>query len=87
MWLHRKDLAAQGNHGMKCLRMTERSLVWILLTLKIVLSGEDAFEKDLSKSPTLGRGKQGSKMDMMMMMMMMSLSKFRKMKLEGMAVF
>ena len=36
----------------------------ILLTLKIVLSGEDAFEKDLSKSPTLGRGKQGSKMDM-----------------------
>ena len=31
-------------------------------------SGEDAFEKDLSKSPTLGRGKQGSKMDMMMMM-------------------
>ena len=25
--------------------------------------------KDLSKSPTLGRGKQGSKMDMMMMMM------------------
>ena len=25
-------------------------------------------EKDLSKSPTLGRGKQGSKMDMMMMM-------------------
>ena len=40
-----------------------------MLTLKIVLSGEDAFEKDLSKSPTLGRGKQGSKMDMMMMMM------------------
>ena len=34
----------------------------------MVLSGEDAFEKDLSKSPTLGRGKQGSKMDMMMMM-------------------
>ena len=25
MWLHRKDLAGQGNHGMKCLRMTERS--------------------------------------------------------------
>ena len=25
------------------------------------------FEKDLSKSPILGRGKQGSKMDMMMM--------------------
>ena len=23
--LHRKDLAGQGNHGMKCLRMTERS--------------------------------------------------------------
>ena len=36
------------------------------VTLKIVLSGEEAFEKDLSKSPTLGRGKQGSKMDMMM---------------------
>ena len=35
---------------------------------QIVLSGEDAFEKDLSKSPTLGRGKRGSKMDMMMMM-------------------
>ena len=34
----------------------------------MVLSGEDAFEKDLSKSPTLGRGKQDSKMDMMMMM-------------------
>ena len=34
------------------------------------LSGEDAFEKDLSKSPTLGGGKQGSKMDMMMMMLM-----------------
>ena len=34
---------------------------------RIVLSGEDAFKKDLSKSPTLGRGKQGSKMDMMMM--------------------
>ena len=33
----------------------------------MVLSGEDAFEKDLSKSSTLGRGKQGSKMDMMMM--------------------
>ena len=30
----------------------------------------EAFEKDLSKSPTLGRG---SKMDMMMMMMMMIL--------------
>ena len=43
--------------------------VWILLTLRTVLSGEDAFEKDLSKSPTLGGGKQGSKMDMMMMMM------------------
>ena len=28
------------------------------------LSGEDALEKDLSKSPTLDRGKQGSKMDM-----------------------
>ena len=27
-----------------------------------------AFEKDLSKSPTLGGGKQGSKMDMMMVM-------------------
>ena len=39
------------------------------MTLRTVLSGEDAFEKDLSKSPTLGRGKQGSKMDMMMMMM------------------
>ena len=25
MWLHRKDQAGQGNHGMKCLRMTERS--------------------------------------------------------------
>ena len=25
MWLQRKDLAGQGNHGMKCLRMTERS--------------------------------------------------------------
>ena len=36
-------------------------------TLKIVLSGEDTFEKDLSKSPTLGRGNQGSKMDMMML--------------------
>ena len=47
----------------------QKVTVWILLTLKIVLSGEDAFEKDLSKSPTLGRGKQGSKMDMMMMMM------------------
>ena len=34
--------------------------------LRTVLSGEDAFEKDLSKSPTLSRGKQGSKMDMMM---------------------
>ena len=34
-------------------------------------SGEDAYEKDLSKSPTLGRGKQGSKMDMMKMMMIM----------------
>ena len=45
-----------------------KKLGWILLTLKIILSGEDAFEKDLSKSPTLGRGKQGSKMDMMMMM-------------------
>ena len=51
---------------MKCLRMTERSKVWILLTHRIVLNGEDAFEKDLSISPTLGRGKQGSKMDMMM---------------------
>ena len=36
----------------------------------------DAFEKDLSKSPTLGRGKQGSKMDMMMMMMMMMMIYF-----------
>ena len=45
-----------------------KKLGWILLTLRTVLSGEDAFEKDLSKSPTLGRGKQGSKMDMMMMM-------------------
>ena len=44
-------------------------ILWILLTLRIVLSGEDTFEKDLSKSPTLVRGKQGSKMDMMMMMM------------------
>ena len=25
MWLHRKDMAGQGNHGMKCWRMTERS--------------------------------------------------------------
>ena len=39
---------------------------------KIILSGEDAFEKDLSKSPTLGRGKQGSKMDMMMMNLRLS---------------
>ena len=46
-----------------------------MLTLRIVLSGEDAFEKDLSESPTLGRGKQGSKMDMMMMMMMCSNSR------------
>ena len=46
----------------------DKKEVWILLTLKIVPSGEDAFEKDLSKSPTLGRGKQGSKMDMVMMM-------------------
>ena len=36
------------------------------------MSGEDAFKKDLSKSPTLNRGKQGSKMDMMMMMMMIT---------------
>ena len=42
-----------------------------------VLSGEDAFEKDLSKSPTLGRGKQDSKMDMMMMM---NSGKWRKIK-------
>ena len=33
------------------------------MTLRIVLSGMDVCEKDLSKSPTLGRGKQGSKMD------------------------
>ena len=26
---------------MQCLRMTERSLVWILLTLRIILSGEE----------------------------------------------
>ena len=32
--------------------------MWTLLTLRIVLSGEDVFEKDLSKSPTLGRGKR-----------------------------
>ena len=31
--------------------------------------------RDLSKSTTLGRGKQGSKMDMMMMMMMMIVPK------------
>ena len=46
----------------------DRKKVWILLTLKIVLRGEDAYEKDMSKSPTLGRGKQGSKMNMTMMM-------------------
>ena len=34
--------------------------------------------KDLSKSPTLGRGKQGSKMDMMMMMMKMMMIKFSR---------
>ena len=28
--------------------MSERSLEWIILTLKTVLSGEDAFEEDLS---------------------------------------
>ena len=42
----------------------------------MVLSGEDAFEKDLSKSPTLGRGKQGSKMDMMMMIFVHYLRSF-----------
>ena len=42
-------------------------------------SGEDAFEKDLSKSPTLGRGKQGSKMDMMMNLLIIpyQLTKFQ----------
>ena len=28
------------------------------MTLRIVLSGEDVFEEDLLKSPTLGRGKR-----------------------------
>ena len=42
--------------------------MWVSDLHFIVLSGEETFEKDLSKSPTLGRGKQGSKMDMMMMM-------------------
>ena len=31
------------------------------LILRIALSGEDVFEEDLSKSPTLGRGKQALK--------------------------
>ena len=31
--------------------------IWTMLTLRIALSGEDVFEEDLSKSPTLGRGK------------------------------
>ena len=35
-------------HGLKCWWMTERSLEWILLTLRIVLSGEDNLEEDLS---------------------------------------
>ena len=31
------------------------------LTLRIALSGEDVFEEDLSKNPTLGRGKRALK--------------------------
>ena len=50
---------------MKCLRITDRSKVWILLNLRILLSGEDTFEEDLSESPNLGRGKQGFKIDVM----------------------
>ena len=36
------------SNGLKCWWMTERSLEWILLTLRIVLSGEDNFEEELS---------------------------------------
>ena len=48
--------------------MTEKSLEWSLLILRIVLSRKDAFEEDFSESPTLGRGKKALEMDNMMMM-------------------
>ena len=35
--------------------------IWTLMTLRIVLSGEDLFEEDLSKRPTLSREKQALK--------------------------
>ena len=38
-----------------------KKLIWTLLTLRIAPSGEDIFEEDLSKSPTLGRVKRALK--------------------------
>ena len=42
-----KRLGRPKKPWMNCWRMTERSFEWILLTLRIVLSGEDVLEKDL----------------------------------------
>ena len=43
--------AGQRKPGMKCWWMTERSLEWILLNLRTVLSGEAILEEDLSNKP------------------------------------
>ena len=43
--------------------MTVRSLLWILLTLRTVLSCEDTFKEDLSNKPY-----PGFKMDILMML-------------------
>ena len=47
--------------------MTERSLEWILLIVRTVLSGDDVLEENLSNKPNLQERKIGFRLDMMMM--------------------
>ena len=70
----RKPIGGAGNHRVVgSVELQGRALVAnpanaqnlfvlvTLLTLRIALSGEDVFEEDLLKSPTLGRGKRALK--------------------------
>ena len=68
----KRPLRPKEKHGTMCCEMTERSLVWILLTFITVLIGEDPFEEDLYDKPNPWYRKPGLQMEMMILNQLVS---------------